>query len=251
MRRNERITTITIAVAGVQSRIGTTTQAMQIVGYLKIMGYTVAYVDLTEKLYLEQIQKLYKGVSIKEGGKGILYNDIEMYSSISELKGETYDFLVKDYGNMKENFNRVSYLEQDIQIICCGAKPNEMFEIAESLKQEELKAAHYIFSFVPPDQKAGIVEAMGSRKERTYFAAYNPDPFVYDAAMNKCYRHLIGDYLSYASVSGGRRRNAGFSLNFIKRAMKWIKEMINGPGKAVLILGYTILLSVIWITVLT
>ena len=50
MRRNERITTITIAVAGVQSRIGTTTQAMQIVGYLKIMGYTVAYVDLTEKI---------------------------------------------------------------------------------------------------------------------------------------------------------------------------------------------------------
>ena len=129
MRRNERITTITIAVAGVQSRIGTTTQAMQIVGYLKIMGYTVAYVDLTEKLYLEQIQKLYKGVSIKEGGKGILYNDIEMYSSISELKGETYDFLVKDYGNMKENFNRVSYLEQDIQIICCGAKPNEMLRL--------------------------------------------------------------------------------------------------------------------------
>lgn len=199
---------VTIAICGVQPRIGTTTQALQLVAYLQMMGYATAYVELANQGYIYQMRKLYRDITVKDGG--VYYGRLPLYSDTTYLGGpECYDYLVKDYGTMNDpGFNQVSFMEQDIQIICGGVKPNEIFYMQDLLKKGEYKAAKFIFSFVPPDQKEGILSLMSHRANDTFFANYNPDPFAYDSIMNKTYRMIMGNYISGSilPVSSMRRK---------------------------------------------
>lgn len=230
----------TIAVCGVQARIGTTTQALQLVGYLQMMGYTVAYVELSGRGYIDNVRKLYRDVSLS--GECVSYEQIEMYRSVVDIKAdEVYDFLVKDYGSMSEaSFNRVSFLEQDIQIICGGVKPNEIFKVNEILKIAEYHPARFIFSFVPPDQRDGITKLMTNRADRTFYANYNPDPFVYDATMNKSYRQILGKHLN--GVSGTERKKR---LQMMKNTVRYRIQSIcaNQRARVIVLIIYTVFVA--------
>ena len=120
------------------------------------MGYTAAYVELGDQEYIYQMRKLYRDITVKDGV--VFYDRLPLYSDIKSLgEIEPYDFLVKDYGAMNDpEFNHVSFMEQDIQVICGGVKPNEIFYMQDLLKKAEYRSAKFIFSFVPPDQKDGI-----------------------------------------------------------------------------------------------
>lgn len=240
--------TVTVAVCGVQPRTGTTTQALQMVGYLQMMGYSAAYVELAEQGYIEQMRKLYQDVSVK--GNCVLYDRLHLYQKIVHVREEEdYDFLVKDYGAMDdERFNQVSYLEQDIHIICGGVKPNEIFEVNKILRQPDYQSARFIFSFVPPEQKESILELMTNRAENTFFANYNPDPFSYDSTMNKNYRLILGDYMTgtaqvpgKARVFKGRMKNG---LTMLKMKAKGLKN--NHMIHAVMVILYTVFLYILF-----
>lgn len=186
--------TITIALCGSQPRIGATTQAFQILQYLQIRGYDVAYIDLSGKEYIDQLCKLYGGV--EKNGSCVIYEGIHMYHSVLELN-ENYQYLVKDYGSFQDDsFNETSYLEQDIPIVCSGVKPNEIFEVSSILQKAGFSHVKFIFSFVPPDHRRVILKQMSNRAANTFFVGYNPDPFSYDATANKAYRQICGEYLS-------------------------------------------------------
>lgn len=202
--------TVTVALCGVQPRIGTTTQALQMVAYLQMMGYTAAYVELGDQEYIYQMRKLYRDITVKDGV--VFYDRLPLYSDIKSLgEIEPYDFLVKDYGAMNDpEFNQVSFMEQDIQVICGGVKPNEIFYMQDLLKKAEYRSAKFIFSFVPPDQKDGILSLMSQRAKDTFFANYNPDPFSYDSVMNKTYRAIIGNYMSGLVISGQKNKRKCF-----------------------------------------
>lgn len=198
---------VTVAVCGVQPRIGTTTQALQMVAYLQMMGYAVAYVELAGQGYIKQMRKLYRDISMD--GKCITYERIPLYQNIIDVNtNEELDFLVKDYGSMdKDTFNQVSFLEQDIYVICTGVKPNEIFNVNEVLKRPEYTAAKFIFSFVPSDQREGILALMTNRAENTFFANLNPDPFSYDSTMNKNYHLILGQYMAEFLPAVSRKKS--------------------------------------------
>lgn len=196
----------TVAVCGVQPRIGATTQALQIVGYLQMMGYSAAYVELNAQGYIDNMRKLYRNIIARENS--IVYNQLEMFRDAINVDGD-YDFIIKDYGSMDDDaFNKVSFLEQDVQLICAGVKPNEIFRVNDVLRQQVYNGAKFMFSFVPPDEKEGIVQLMGSRGNKTYFANYNPEPFVYDVTMNKHYRTILGPYMDGMIAPDNRRKQA-------------------------------------------
>lgn len=231
--------TITIAICGVQPRVGTTTQALQIVSYLQLMGYEAAYVELADQGYLNQLRKLYSDITVEK--KCIRYERISMYRSIIDVNGEEpYDFLVKDYGSMdQENFNQVSYLEQDLQIICAGVKPNEIFKVTDILRREEYYPAKIIFSFVPSDQKADFKKFMENRAKDTFFANFTPDPFSLDVTMNKTYRSLMGSFLISGNPSKKKKFYWKEKLLAVKNRTKiiWNSAICKGIGLVV----YTVL----------
>jgi hypothetical protein len=237
--------TVTIALCGAQSRIGTTTQSFQLLQYLQIRGYDVAFIDLSGNGYIDLLRKLYGGV--EKNGSCIIYEGIHMYQSVLDLN-ESYQYLVKDYGSFQnDNFNEISYLEQDIHIVCSGVKPNEIFEVSPILQKSEFNRAKFIFSFVPPDNRSAILKQMTNRAANTFFVGYNPDSFSYDATSNKVYRQIIGEFLSEELIPPPKKANL-----FVKalRNAKRLGSMLGSRLKTVhgiltLICVYTIFLVAI------
>lgn len=180
---------INIAVCGVVPHMGTTTTAFQIMGYLSIKGLDVAYIDIKGSNYIDNISRLYSGVG--KFGKGIKYEDYMMYKSILDVEDQ-YDYVIKDYGCISDKgFNKVSFFEQDIQIVVCGIKANEIFEITDILKNSEFDKAKFCFNFVPFEQRDDVLIQMENRKDNCIFLSYSPDPFVFDGSNTKNFRLII------------------------------------------------------------
>lgn len=237
----------TVAVCGVQPRIGTTTQALQIVGYLKMMGYSAAYIELNGHAYIDNMRKLYRDISISGGC--VSYGQLEMYRSVVDVKSEEdYDFLVKDYGSMDDaTFNKVSFLEQDVQVICGGVKPNEIFKVNDILRLPEYHPARFIFSFAPHDQKDGILQLMTNRADKTFFANYNADPFVYDSTMNKPYRQILGKYMDGMMPTGSRKgKHNALQSKMVRQFIGQLKNVqSNRTVRTILLALYTVAVAFI------
>lgn len=185
---------LSIAVAGCQPRIGTTTQAFQFVKYLKLMGYTVCYIEMNSEGYIEGMRELYKDMKVNKKRRCLSYEDIDLFSQehIAEVKKMDYDFLVKDYGSAASgSFEKLSFLDQNYRIFCGGVKPNEIGAAARILADPVYTANGYIFSFVPNSDRNGIKEMMEEKGECTFFADYVPDAFQYSATANYIYRTLL------------------------------------------------------------
>ena len=185
---------ITIGVVGGQERIGTTTQSLQIVLYLQLMGSKVCYVEMNKSNYIEQTKQLYNSVKYNEVSGKYTTNDIEMFKggNLPFVIKANYDYIIKDYGNVENDFNKLSFLESDIQIIVVGAKPNEIFQTTECLRDKAYTNSKYIFSFVPKGDREDILEMMGSKSSDTFFATLNVyDPFVYNSASNTIFKNII------------------------------------------------------------
>ncbi|MCC8028005.1 MAG: hypothetical protein LIP16_22200 [Clostridium sp.] len=182
--------TRTVAVAGALRRIGTTTQALQIVKYLNLVGYPAAYLEMSGHKFIDSCIAVYEGA--RQDNAKVCLCDIDMYRTIQFLQraGEDYAFLVKDYGSAAESaFNRVSFMEQDIKVLVCGAKSDEICFTEEIIRSGEYMDASYIFSFVPDENKVSIAGFMEGIK--TYFVEYTPDPFVYLATQNALYKSAL------------------------------------------------------------
>ena len=163
----------TVGIVGCQPRIGTTTQALQLTLCLMHMGYNAAYVEMGERDYIEKLDALYQGITIdKNRGR--------------------YDYVIKDYGYIgNPGFEKISFLEQQIKIVVGGAKANEVDYVEQVIEDECYEDVNYIFSFIGLSEQRDVKEMMKSKKERTYFAVYTPDPFTY--VENDIYEYILGD----------------------------------------------------------
>lgn len=184
----------TIAVAGCLGRIGSTTQTIQIVKYLNLMGYNACYIEVNHNGYVDKVLQSYKNIKEDKKTKRIVCENVDMYrqTNIALVNKMDYEFLVKDYGAVTESsFERISFLEQDFRIMCGGIKPNEFDKVYDVLIDETYTASGYIFSFVPNANRAATLGFMEEKAESTFFADYVPDAFTYSATANNIYRTLL------------------------------------------------------------
>ena len=185
---------VTIGFAGSQGRIGTTTQALQILQYLQLMGKKVCYIEMNDSMYIEKMKRIYNIVKYDKTKESYTIGDIEMYKSDSllQISRADYDYIIKDYGNVRENFNKLSFLESDIRIIVAGAKPNEMFETTDCIREKSFFDVKYIFSFIPKEDRESIKEMMEDKRENTFFASLNVvEPFVYNSSANNTFKEIV------------------------------------------------------------
>ena len=69
---------MTVGIAGSQARIGTTTQALQMILNLKALEYDAAYVEMGQQ-YLKKLQELEKEDIVKKE-HCISFMDVDLYS---------------------------------------------------------------------------------------------------------------------------------------------------------------------------
>jgi hypothetical protein len=184
----------TIAVAGCLGRIGTTTQAMQIIKYLSLMGYRSCYVEMNRHGYIDGVKELYNNIKEDKKTKRVTFEGIDMFKqeNIAEISKLEYEYLVKDYGSVADPvFEKISFLEQNFRIFCGGIKPGEINYVYNMLLNQTYAATGYIFNFVPNSDREAIKEMMEDKRDLTFFAGYVPDAYSYSATANQIYRTLL------------------------------------------------------------
>jgi hypothetical protein len=184
----------TIGLLGAQARIGTTTQALQITGFLMSMGYDAAYMEMGKQNYVDELDNVYKNLEERE--KALVCNEILVYRSehILEVNRKKFDYLVKDYGHYEgQNFLLPSFFEQDIKIIVGGVKANEMEHLERVLENPWRKDVKFLFSFVASEEQQDIKGQMLDYQVDSYFAAFAPNPFEYNQAMEEVYSRLFAE----------------------------------------------------------
>ena len=94
----------TIAVAGSQHRIGTTTQALQIVKHLILEGHTACYIQLNSSDYVQKVGEFYTDAILNEDTGLVTYQNLEMYYKQERIA----DILAKNYLRLR------LYLRQEV-----------------------------------------------------------------------------------------------------------------------------------------
>lgn len=184
----------TIGIAGALPRIGTTTQAIQIVKYLQLMGYRSCYIEMNNHHFIDGIKELYTDWTEDTALKKVSYQNVDMYKkeNINEVLKLGYDFYVKDYGvYASSDFVNLSFLEQDINVIVAGAEPEEFHYIEQILTSTYYQDAFYIFSFIPKADQNDLYELMDDKKSQTFFVPYTPSPFTYGVETNNIYQGIL------------------------------------------------------------
>lgn len=169
-----------ISVMGSDTKIGTTTAAVNICKYLTYNGYKAAYIEINDTHYIEACQQLYVDVRFNEETGCISYAGVDMYPAASvSLIQQQYDYLIFDYGYYwNKNFQKLSFLEKDIKIALGGVKPNEIARTQPLLSNDYYKDMYYVFNFVSEADRKDVLEMMGNMAARTLFWEYTPDPFT-------------------------------------------------------------------------
>ena len=124
----------------------------------------------------------------------VQYMHVDMYKKdkINEILKMEYDYYIKDYGVYASNdFENLSFLEQDINIIVAGAKPEEINHITNLLHSSYYIDAYYIFSHIPEADQKDILDMMEEKRDSSFFSAYTPDPFIYSSQTDEMYRKLL------------------------------------------------------------
>ena len=124
----------------------------------------------------------------------VIYSGITMYKKnyAKALSKGNFDYVIKDYGNTDtETFEEISFAEQDIKIIVCGSKPNEIFKTQTLLMDPSYDDAFFIFSFVPENERISIKSLMAERADHTFFTEIITDPFIWSPDSAKLFQKVI------------------------------------------------------------
>ena len=185
----------TIAVAGSQHRIGTTTQALQIVKHLILEGHTACYIQLNSSDYVQKVGEFYTDAILNEDAGLVTYQNLEMYykqERIADILARNYDYYIYDFGCISDKkFTLVQFLEKDIRIAVCGSKANELPYIQSVLELMNTSTAEYIFSFTGEADRKDISELMEDKQKHTFFSGYISDPFSYNPSSKDIYSAII------------------------------------------------------------
>lgn len=181
---------VTVAVAGASPRIGTTTQALQLLLFLRAKDYSCAYLDMCSSGKMEQLLDIYESCDRINGheftiqGQHIITNGKLLMQARSE-----YDYVICDYGPYQDILEPVSFWEKDVKIMVAGTKPWESAQLPAVFEDDD-GSLRYIFSFVPSADETSVREQMAESADKTYFAPYAPDYFSYSGA-DEIYSALV------------------------------------------------------------
>ena len=183
-----------IGVIGIMSRIGATTQAVQLVKTLPTLGKKACYIQENDSDLLDSMELFFSDVKKEDERGRLVYQDIFFYKDKNYAYSQNYDYLVFDYGNCTELEQLpADFYANDIRIVVCGGNAEEvaaLTRLSNQLYRDE--NISFVFSFIDPDDRSEVLDLMGDRRERVLFAPFTPDCFRLYEDSAKLYRELLG-----------------------------------------------------------
>ncbi len=179
---------VAVAVAGSQSRIGTTTAAVGLSAWLARVGASVCYVEAHADGHLAALARGYEMKAEEDGWQfeGVHYRSME--------PKEDVNFVVYDLGN--ELAEKRELLESaDIKLLICGTKP---YELGFTVRLQASLAgihAYLLCPFVAEGMKDDLADALQNDYHKVMFLEYQPE--LTDSDGNgKQYKNVIAKYIA-------------------------------------------------------
>ena len=85
----------------------------------------------------------------------------------------------------------MSFLEQEIKLLVCGIKANEILDTELAIERFGEKCDGFLFNFVSSEDRKWIKRMMGEKAKKTYFTDFAPDPFTYTLSCAAVYQSFL------------------------------------------------------------
>ena len=182
-----------VGIIGIMPRVGTTTQAVQLVKTLVSLEKSVCYVQENDSTFLDSLELFFSEVQKDSANGRLVYHDLLFYKDRNYAYSKDYDYMVTDYGFASSEQLPTDFYSNDIRIVVCGGNAEEvaaLTTLSHQLYRDE--SIIYIFSFIDRDDRTEVLDLMGDRREMVRFAPYTPDCFRSYADSEALYRELLG-----------------------------------------------------------
>ena len=200
---------IKIAVVGSQSRIGTTTTALQLTKFLNLQeDGSAAYMEYDQSGYTLDCKKLYDCSQDSSRLGCVTIQNVDMHydpRKINDICRQGYDFLIYDYGNIDKLQNLSSLFEKDIILLVCGGKANEFQKTTDAMRRVfDQKQVFYVFNYLFSEKDQNWVRnQQGLKSDQTYFLQQVSDIFVYNPEHDTMFFQILNaDYEQKDAVDG-------------------------------------------------
>ena len=121
---------VNIGIIGATRRVGTTSLALGLAGFIKNHGGTACYAAFNTNGHLESIASSY---SFDTEEDFYTYDAVDYYECM--MPKHDYNFVIYDYGDMQRD-NIRKFKESHVHLLCgASGKKFEVLEFAEALKQ--------------------------------------------------------------------------------------------------------------------
>ena len=187
-----------IGICGTQTRIGTTTQAIQLVKYFQYAGIEACYIEANNSNHIQSIPTLYDVEEHNQKLGKIRFENTDFFydlSQISEVLSFDYAVYVYDFGILSEQ-NIYPYLEKDLKILVCGTLPWEIDSTNKAIGRLDDKDIQYIFNFTCKSIRSSLQQFMLDKSSHTFFSELIPNMFSFCTA-NKPIYEAIAKKLSF------------------------------------------------------
>ena len=180
-----------IAVVGIMGRIGTTTACLQLVKHLMQQGKKACYIERNQTGFIDSLLSCFDGVTLA-GDKACYQNtDLYMAGGINAAISEDYEYYIYDYGSL-QSADIMSILEKDLIVIVCGSSPSEIAALTDCYKlMYKYDEPFYLFNLAHQSERAEILSLQSSKKDKTAFMEYCPDPFLYSSDNSKAFDFIL------------------------------------------------------------
>ena len=180
-----------IAFAGSQSHIGTTTQALQLTGYLIDCGKKACYVELNDHGFPDDLRRADNYVT--KTNDCITYAGIPMYSSLTmqDMMKKDYEYFILDMGPLTTDvFESNIFFDNRVKrVIVAGIKPDEWVYTKHIKENQQLADVEYIISFA---DETSMERVIGTFERPPLFSGYHPDMFSREGEdLAEGYRRLL------------------------------------------------------------
>lgn len=184
---------VRVGILGGCRRIGTTTQAMQLLMFLQNSGYRVGLIQWVENPDLNGYVDVVKNAKRLNQSEFVI-NGLRFYG-IEDLKIaiNDNDFLLFDFGGIEipGKSDTGFFRDMDIKIAVLGVKNSEVTNFSSVFELDQGGDMRYIYSFIAQTDREDVKGQMGQRSKDTYFADYTPDYFLY-SENDTMYSKILG-----------------------------------------------------------
>ncbi len=192
---------VMIGLAGSESRVGTTHNAIVIANTLRRSGYMVALLEMSSHPVFGDIRDSYDEKS--EDALHFTVNGIDYYPSVqaaevNAIMAKAYNFLVIDFGSF-DSMDDITFNKCEVPVIVAGSKPWELDAVNRLFSKtvhENLVRYNFLFNFTAETYREDIKNGMAELKN-VFFAPVTVDPF--SAVENSLCEQLCGDYFDKGS----------------------------------------------------